>query len=220
MTYFERLNDPILLTSFLVLCIVSFFLSLFFISTARYIFNRRGDQDLYAIQSAHDGIVPRLGGLAVLLTFLLFMWTLNLKSLTPLFLINFDIGSVYLLIWSVFPIFLVGLAEDLGYSMSPFKRFLASISSGALVIWHFEIWVHSVGISIIDDFLFFGLVGVIFTLIATSGVVNAFNLIDGLNGLAGFTGISTAIALSYIAFEVNQIEMLRFLFIFACIFGL
>jgi len=51
-------------------------------------------------------------------------------------------------------------------------------------------------------------------------VVNAFNLIDGLNGLASFTGISTAIALSFIAFEIHQVEVLRFLFIFsACILG-
>ena len=104
--------------------------------------------------------------------------------------------------------------------MSPFKRFLASITSGALVVWYFGVWVHGVGIPIIDNFLSFGLFAVFFTLFAASGVVNAFNLIDGLNGLASFTGISTAIALSYVAFEVNQIEVLRFLFIFSsCILG-
>ena len=51
-------------------------------------------------------------------------------------------------------------------------------------------------------------------------MVNAFNLIDGLNGLASFVGISTAITLSYIAFEINQVDVMRFLFIFsACILG-
>ena len=40
---------------------------------ARYIFDLRGEKDLNAIQSAHDDIVPRLGGLAVFLTIFLFL---------------------------------------------------------------------------------------------------------------------------------------------------
>ena len=50
-------------------------------------------------------------------------------------------------------------------------------------------------------------------------MVNAFNLIDGLNGLAGFTGIATAISLSFIAFEINQVERSDFFYFSACILG-
>ena len=57
--------------------------------------------------------------------------------------------------------------------------------------------------------------GVIFTLFASTGVVNAFNLVDGLNGLTGYIAISTAVSLSIIAFKINDTEMLRFLFILA-----
>ena len=199
---------------------MSFLFSLFFIIVAKYFFARLGEKDLKAIQSAHDGVVPRLGGLAVLLTLVLFFFNLNSEFLTPFKLLELDFGSVVFLMISVFPIFFVGLIEDLGYSMDPFRRLLASIISGSFVIWFFEVWVQSVGLPLVDKFLSIGLIGIIFTLIAASGVVNAFNLIDGLNGLASFTGISTAIALSFIAFEVNQVEVLRFLFIFsACILG-
>ena len=118
------------------------------------------------------------------------------------------------------PVFVVGLSEDLGYLVSPLKRLAASVVSGACVILFFEVWVRSVGIVILDSALSLNLIGIIFTLFATAGVINSFNLIDGLNGLASFTGISTAIALSYIAFEVNQVHVMRFLFIFAaCILG-
>ena len=104
--------------------------------------------------------------------------------------------------------------------MAPLKRLMASIISGALVIWYFEVWVKSVGLPLVDNLLSVGIIGIVFTIVATTGVVNAFNLIDGLNGLASFTGISTAISLSFIAFEINQVELLRFLFIFsACILG-
>ena len=187
---------------------------------ARYIFDLRGEKDLNAIQSAHDDIVPRLGGLAVFLTIFLFFCTLNSEFLTPIFLTDFDFGSINFLMVSVFPIFFIGLIEDLGYSMTPFKRLMASVTSGALVIWYFEVWVQGVGLPLLDNLLAFGFIGIIFTLIAASGVVNAFNLIDGLNGLASFTGISIAISLSFIAFQINQVEVLRFLFIFsACILG-
>ena len=79
MTYFERITDPTLLTIFVFLCAVSFFFSVFFMIAARFFVNRRAEQDFYAIQNAHDGIVSRLGGLAVFLTFILFLWALNLK---------------------------------------------------------------------------------------------------------------------------------------------
>ena len=220
MTYFERLNDPVLLAIFVALCLASFCLSLLFIVLARYIAIGRGKKDLDAVQAAHDRVVPRLGGCAMFLTLLFFLWILNLNVLNSLLLTNFNVSYLYFLLLSSLPVFMVGLSEDLGYLLSPLKRLLASIFSGALVVWFFDVWVKSIGLPVIDIFLSIWLFGIIFTLLATSGVVNAFNLIDGLNGLAGFTGILVATSLSFIAFEVNQIEVLRFLFIFsACILG-
>ena len=220
MTYFEKISDPVLLVIFLALCVLSFSLSFLLIIVARYISMRRGEKDLYAVQAAHYRVVPRLGGFAMFLTFLTFLWSLNLSALKPILLINFDISYLYFLLVSSLPVFIAGLAEDLGYLISPGKRLLTSIISGALVVWFFDVWVKSVGLPIIDILISFGLVGIIFTLVAASGVVNAFNLIDGLNGLAGFTGVFVAVSLSFIAFETNQIEVLRFLFIFcSCILG-
>ena len=220
MTYFEKLNDPVLLIIFIVLSGTSFFLSCMFVVVTRYVVTGRGENDQYAVQAAHDGVVSRLGGCAMFLSLLSFLWALNLNMLNPILLTNFDVSFLYLLFASSVPIFIVGLSEDLGYLISPSYRLLASIFSGVLVVWTFEVWVKSIGLPIIDIMLSFWLTGVIFTLVAASGVVNAFNLIDGLNGLAGFTGMFVAISLSFIAFEVNQIEVLRFLFVFsACILG-
>ena len=36
---------------------------------------------------------------------------------------------------SALPLFIIGFAEDLGYSMSPYRRLLASIFSGLLVVF-------------------------------------------------------------------------------------
>lgn len=220
LTYLDNITDPALLFSFAVFCALSFFLSLIITFAGQHFFNQRAQQDLFAIQSAHERFVPRLGGIAVFLALLVFVWILNSDFLMQALIIKLNIDLLNLLILSALPIFLVGLLEDLGYFIVPLRRLLASIASGVLVVFSSKVWVASIGIPAVDLFLSFSLLGIIFTLVATAGVVHSFNLIDGLNGLAGFTGISTAVALSFIAFEANHFEILRFLFIFsACILG-
>ena len=52
---------------------------------------------------------------------------------------------------------------------------------------------------------------IIFTIFATVGVINAFNLIDGLNGLSSYVSISVAFSLSIIAFKAGNIQIAIFL---------
>ena len=111
------------------------------------------------------------------------------------------------------PIFAVGIAEDLGFSMSPNRRLLAAILSGVLVIIIFHVWITRVGILGFDNIISIAPFGIAFTIFATTGVVNAFNLIDGLNGLSSYVSISIAIALSIIAFETNNLQAVRLLFL-------
>ena len=59
--------------------------------------------------------------------------------------------------------------------------------------------------------LFFAPFAIFFTIFATVGVVNAFNLIDGLNGLSSYVSISVATSLSIIAFQVGQLQFTIFL---------
>ena len=50
-----------------------------------------------------------------------------------------------------------------------------------------------------------------FTIFATIGVVNSFNLIDGLNGLSSYVTISVALSLSVIAFNAGHTQTSIFL---------
>ena len=63
----------------------------------------------------------------------------------------------------------------------------------------------------LDLIISFAPVGIAFTVFATSGVVNAFNLIDGINGLSSYITISTAIALSLVAFKAEFTQISLFL---------
>ena len=123
----------------------------------------------------------------------------------PLSLV-FDLNADELtwLILSALPVCLIGLAEDLGYNMSPKLRLVASMRSPASFVlmflkfgcpnWEFLVLI----------FYCFSPFAILFTIFATVGVVNAFNLIDGLNGLSSYVSISVATSLSIIAFQVGN----------------
>ena len=62
-------------------------------------------------------------------------------------------------------------------------------------------------------YLFIYLLG-LFSHYCAVGVVNAFNLIDGLNGLSSYVSVSTAVTLSIIAFRVGDVQSTIFLILF------
>ena len=195
----------------MILFSISLVLCLIIIVSSGYAFTRRSAFDQVAVQSAHKGFVPRIGGLAIFISVLSFIPLLNFGFIPLNVVLDLKIDEMIWLIISTFPVFLVGIAEDLGYEMHPKRRLLASAISGFLVVIIFQVWISKLGILGIDYLLSFGLLGVIFTIFATVGVVNAFNLIDGLNGLASYVTISTAITLSIISFKIGSTQITIFL---------
>ena len=104
--------------------------------------------------------------------------------------------------------------------MSPNRRLLASAVSGLIALIVFKVWIWRIGVPGIDSILLFAPIGIMFTLFATVGVVNAFNLVDGLNGLSSYITVSISIALSIIAFSVQYNEISTFLLlVVAAVFG-
>ena len=176
-----------------------------------YGFARRVALDEMAVQSSHKGFVPRAGGLAVYISIL---------GLIPVLTFGFiPSGDCF---WSenqrdnIFNSFcrahiFCRNSRRFGYAMSPKRRLLASAVSSFIVIVTFKVWISNLGLPGIDHLLLFAPFGITFTIFATVGVVNAFNLIDGLNGLAGYITISTAISISYIAFQVGNDQITIFL---------
>ena len=80
-----------------------------------------------------------------------------------------------------------------------------------IVILLFKVWLGSLGIPGVDAVLMFAPFGILFTIFATVGVVNAFNLIDGLNGLSSYVTVSVAVSLSIIAFQTGNTQVSTFL---------
>ncbi|MBI6630771.1 glycosyltransferase family 4 protein [Pontibaca salina] len=145
--------------------------------------------DMSAVQSAHTRMTPRTGGVSILAALLAVLYFAPREVKTTYACILFS---------SCF-VFVAGLLEDLGFGVSPRNRLLAAIFSSLAVIGVGKIWLPQLGIPPLDHLASLWLVGVPLTLLVTAGLANGFNLIDGVNGLAGFTAITAVVSMSFIA---------------------
>ena len=210
-SYFHQITEPLLLQSYITLFFVSFILCIVVILSSGYGFSRRGALDEVAIQSAHSGFIPRVGGLAIYISILVLIPLLSFGFIPLSVVFNLNVGQITWLILSALPVFSVGLAEDIGYAMSSKTRLIASAISSLAIILFFKVWLTRLGIPGFDMLLLFMPFAILFTIFATVGVVNAFNLIDGLNGLSSFITISVAFSLSIIAFNAANTQIAIFL---------
>ena len=218
--YLDQISEPLLMQSYATLFFVSFILCVIIILSSGYGFSRRDEVDEAAIQSAHTGFVPRVGGLAIYIAILVLIPLLSFGFIPLSVVFDLDAEQLTLLILSAAPVFSVGLAEDLGYGMSPKARLVASAASSMVAIIIFKVWLDGLGIPGVDTLFMFAPFGILFTIFATVGVVNAFNLIDGLNGLSSYVTVSVAVSLSIIAFQAGNVQIsIFFVLLVAAVLG-
>lgn len=210
-SYFDQITEPLLMQSYASLFFISFILCLVIILASGYGFSRRATLDETAIQSAHSGFVPRVGGIAIYISIIGLIPLMSIGFIPISVVFNLNANEITWLIVSAAPVFAVGLAEDLGYAMSPKARIVASSISSLIALFVFGVWLSKLGIPGIDILLMFTPFAILFTLFATVGVTNAFNLIDGLNGLSSYVTISVAFSLSIIAFNAGNSQIAIFL---------
>ena len=159
--------------------------------------------DVRAVQSAHMQIVPRIGGVA---------FFISIIALLPLTgVLQIERSHILMLLASLLPILIIGLAEDLGWPTTPKMRLLTVAFAGFMIVGMFGVYLPRFGIPILDPLLTFVPVAVVLTVFMAAGVVNGFNIVDGLNGLCGFITISTAVSLAVIADRTGQHDIFLFL---------
>ena len=112
-SYIDHITEPLLMQSYGILFFVSFILSFVVILSSGYGFSRRASLDEKAVQSAHSGFVPRVGGLTIYISFLGLIPLLS-YGFIPLSLV-FDLNADELtwLILSALPVCLIVLSEDI-----------------------------------------------------------------------------------------------------------
>jgi len=187
-----------LVSSFLV----SLLFSLWLIRYKHLHAHLSSDSDLGGIQKFHSGPVPRIGGLGIFLGLFL-AFCIRYEQ-------NPELGVFsLLLITSALPIFILGFAEDLIKRVGVKARFFASIASAGLAGYFLGAWLTSVQLFGIDNLMLgYPLVAVGITFFAVAGVTNAFNIIDGYNGLSSMVAVIILGGVAYVAFQVGDAQVM------------
>lgn len=156
-----------------------------------------GDSKLSEPQKFHNKVVPRIGGVAIFLGLLaaaMIRWLQDASA---------DISLFTLLICSL-PAILIGLTEDTTKCISVRTRLFASATSALLAGYFLNAWIYRIDVIGIDSVLATPAVSILFTCVAITGLVNAYNIIDGFNGLASMVAIIALIAITYVAFRIGD----------------
>lgn len=133
----------------------------------------------------HSGNIPRLGGVGIIIAFML--------SVVPCFLIDKNLSTMNTIpiLVAGFIIFLFGIIDDI-FEMRAFLKLIVQLVATSIVVLNgFRFrqifgWIMPAPIAMI---LTFGWV---------LGIINAYNLIDGLDGLCGMLSFTTLLTISFV----------------------
>ena len=147
-------------------------------------------------QKFHTVCVPRAGGIGIMTASTLIVSTLFGIKLLPSFILAF----------------ISGIFEDFHNSLSPKLRLTLQVVAAASAVWLTNSVVTYLGLGVHLPYW----LGVIFSIFAIVGMINAINIIDGFNGLA--SGVVLLI-LSSFAVVTNQHHNLELLHIITVVSG-
>jgi UDP-N-acetylmuramyl pentapeptide phosphotransferase/UDP-N-acetylglucosamine-1-phosphate transferase len=141
--------------------------------------------------------VSRIGGLAILcsITVAILFRNYFYSSISP-----FEEVSLSL-VFCLLPAFTVGFFEDITKKAGILVRMLGIIASGMLAFYFVPVQIHNIGLPGAEALLMITFISLALTIFAITGLTNAYNLIDGFNGLASMVGILTLISISYVSFK-------------------
>ena len=202
------------LASFFITFAVSAAFTLLVLRTSRY-HGHLSHDGLIGIQKYHSNPTPRVGGLAIFLSFTIVLLMGRL----------FDKYDSYSqgVVGSGFSVFFIGILEDITKKISPLVRMIFFVLSTYLAIYV----THSMPVIFSTDFVGLDnlihhhqIIGMLLSLFAVVGLTNAYNVIDGYNGLSATTSIINFIGFCGLAFFLSDmVVMSTVIYIIAAILG-
>lgn len=175
-----------------LIVLTTFIASLILVPIIKKLAVHIGAMDIPNERKVHTKPMPRLGGLAIFLSFLL--GYILFGELTSQ-MISILIGGFILII--------IGICDDIKPLKASYK-FIGQLIAGIIVVFYGNISLPTLGIFGLK--LTFGIVGYPLALLFIVAIINAINLIDGLDGLASGTSSIFFLAVSIIAFFLHRIN--------------
>jgi len=178
-----------------LLCIsISFAVTYLSIPVIIFVANSKKLYDVPDARKIHDVPIPSLGGLGIFAGFIMAVLTI----------INFsEAADFQYFCAAAFVIFFLGLKDDI-LDITPIKKFIGQVGAAFLIIYKGNIQIQSMhgflGINQLPPMF-----SLIFTYLTVIVIINSFNLIDGVDGLAGSLALMAAIIFGIYFYEVNML---------------
>jgi len=143
-------------------------------------------------RSSHTKTTPTLGGISFFITLIVFFF----------FLFKWDSNNIFVyIIPSLTLLFITGLKDDI-VVLSPISKLIAQIVAAVFILSNSVMQIHTLngflGVENIHLFLSFPIS--VFLLVT---IINAYNLIDGIDGLASITGMIISITFGVIFYYLG-----------------
>ena len=134
----------------------------------------------------HNGEIPLVGGIAIYLTILIGISLIDLDIYLKLFIYTSSI------------VVLIGILDDIlniDFKIRFFCQFLAS-----LIIVANGIYINNISILNISEYNYLIYFFIPFTVLATVGLTNAFNFVDGIDGLSSSLFLKSMLILMFLIY--------------------
>ena len=157
-------------------------------------------------RSSHKVSTPFFGGIAIFTGIIcsLLFWA--------------DIENIQYILVSILIVFIVGVIDDLR-QITAFKKLIGQIIATLILIFLGDIHIDSMhGVLGVYDLPLW--IGTLFTIFVVIVITNGYNLIDGVDGLAGGIGLLSSFSFGVIALIMEQTDMALIAFtLMGAIFG-
>lgn len=179
-----------------VFMLVSLIFSLVLVPVLKTLAMRIGLVDKPNARKVHQEAVPLVGGISIVIT------TVLALALSRMFMDKFQQNAIWLA--GAFLMLITGALDD-RLNIRPIYRLVIQIASAYAVA--------SSGVRIQSLYGLFGIeeislpVQYILTIIVIAGVVNAYNLMDGIDGLLGGLTLVGASVLGIISYQLHQYDL-------------
>ncbi len=148
-------------------------------------------------QKIHTSPVPRIGGLMIFAGFAAGVAYACVSNRVP-----WEQGGF--IVFCSLPAFAGGFFEDLTKHGGVLLRLFATFVSAGLAFWLLGARLDRLDFPLMDRWLAVLPISLLFTMFAAGGVSQSINIIDGLNGLAVFVGLTILAALGFVARQVGD----------------
>lgn len=132
----------------------------------------------------HARVVPNLGGVGIFFAFFL----VSALLIEPLGFLKWNYLAAACLV-----LFITGLKDDL-VEISPTKKFIAQAMAATITVVLADVRLHSLG-GLFGIYELPDAIAIPFSIVGCIFVTNAFNLLDGIDGLAGTIGVYITVML-------------------------